>query len=435
MYSAFLGGLGSLSRPFRHAYRERVAVGLEGTFALIRQSKKYKELIKRLNEGGELSVSVSPSMRAYTLASLYSSVKRPLLVITSSSERARNLVADLRAFSVEASGFPEVETMLYDSLSPSPASVGERFAVLNSMISGQDIIWVASIQAAMRVMPPVSEALYRPIRLKVGDSLDLYKLAADLVSMGYVRVPLVENQGQFSLRGGIIDIFSSSMQSPVRIELFGDDVDSIRIFGVSDQRSVVQVKEVEVYGCRQVALTQENKERAVAKLSYLLDPNSSGDESGFAEEIALLKEMHHFEGIEKYLPFLYGETSSLLDYLPQQSILVVDEPEQIEQSARLYFEQQQAYVDHLVAHRAIIEPPIPYFRHPDDVFNWSSAKMELISIGTASEDIVNFPGSPIQPMAGRVEQLKESIEDYLGLGVKVFISLHDDRQLERTVLI
>ncbi|MBE0446853.1 MAG: transcription-repair coupling factor [Actinobacteria bacterium] len=397
-------------------------MGLEKTFALICKEEKYNRLLGELNDGRKPIVLVSSCVRPYILASLYSSVKRPLLIITFSSERASRLVADLRAFSVEAYLFPEAETMLYDSLSPSPASVGRRFSTLDSMASERACAWVTTVQASMRIVPPVSEAIYRPLRLKIGDAIDLYELASELVSMGYMRVPLVEGPGQFGLRGGIIDVFSSDAELPIRIEFFGDEIDSIRTFGVSSQRSVDQLREVKIYGCRQVVLTEENTARAVYRLSSLNKP-------WLEEEIGRLKEMQYFEGIEKYLPFLYEGTSTILDYLPAGYILVVDEPEETEQSAKRYFEQQQAYVDHLITHQVIVKPPSPYFKNPAGILKRDGAKIELTSIGGVTKDTINFQASPVQPMVGRVEQLIDMIKDCTSLDLKVVISLHDEGQL------
>jgi len=399
-------------------------MGLKKTFSLIKQNKRYIRLLGELSDGKRSNVSVSACARPYLLASLLSDINRPFLIIASNSERARRVVADLRAFSAEADLFPEVETMPYDSLSPSPTSVGKRFAVLDSMSSGRARIWATSVQAAMRIMPPVSEEIYRPLRLRAGDTIDLYELAANLVSMGYVRAPLVEDQGQFSLRGGIIDIFPSNAQFPVRIEFFGDEVDSIRTFSVSSQRSVERVKEVKIYGCRQVVLTEENTARAVSRLL-------EHDAFRFQEETGSLKNMQYFEGIEKYLPFLYEETSNILDYLPKGCVLVIDEPEETEQSAERYFEQQQSYIDHLATHHVIPAVPVEYFKHPKEILGKDGARIELTSIGQTTKGSINFQASPVQPMVGKIEQLKDVIEGCTRLGLKTVISLHDEDQLSR----
>lgn len=186
--------------------RDRLSMNLEKTLSVIENDKKYRDLVGLIEEGGGATVSVGFAARPYLLAVLFRSTARPMLIITSSTEKARNMVEDLRAYSVEAELFPEVETMPYDSLSPSAESVGRRLAVLDKMAAGLSRVWVTPITSALRVVMPASANLHHPLSLRVGDEADLYDLAGQLAKMGYIRTPLVEGHGQFSMRGDIIDI-------------------------------------------------------------------------------------------------------------------------------------------------------------------------------------------------------------------------------------
>lgn len=395
---------------------------LKETINIIQKNEKYGELVEQIREVGTVSAAVGCAARPYLLTALFSDLKKPLLIITSSTEKARRLVEDLRAYSVEVELFPELETMPYDSLSPSPASVGKRFKVLNSMSTGSVQIWVSSIQSAMRTIAPASEALERPLSLKVGDEIDLHELAAVLSSRGYIRTPLVESQGQFSLRGGIVDIFNSSGAEPVRIELFGDEIESIRPFSVSTQRSAGDLEEIKVFGCRQFSLTEETAGRVAEMLSGI-----SAD--WLEEEVGKIKDLQYFEGIDKYLPFFYETTSTVLDYLPADAILVVDEPEEVGQVAKQHHIHQQSYMEHLVEHSALVSPPQPYFKEPEDVFGKREV-IELTSIGSVKPEAI-FKASPIQPLTGKVELLRDVISDYIAQGMRVFLSMESEAQLEK----
>lgn len=388
---------------------------------LIQKNTAYARLLELIAADGTAVASVGTSARTYVLSALHADVRKPTLVITANSERARLLFADLKAYSVDAGLFLDVETMPYDSLSPSPASVGRRLAALDTMASGEASIWVTSVQAATRVMAPRSAQLHRPLILKIGDEIDLHDLAARLGAMGYVRAPLVESQGQFSLRGGIIDIFPTNAGAPVRVEFFGDEVDSIRSFNVASQRSVEKLKGINIYGCRQVALTEDNVAKALAQLT---GPYPEWLE----EEVGKLKDMHYFEGIDKYLPFLYGKAATVMDYLSPDALVIVDEPEETLQAAQQHLSQQVSYIDHLAEHRSIIKPPYPYFRKPKEIL--SRTRLELTSLGEAKSTLA-IKASPVQPLAGRVEQLSDRINDYLGLGLTVILALHDRGQLDK----
>jgi len=398
------------------------SVKLRETIKIIQKNKKYRGLLEQIAETGKVSAAVGSAARPYLLTALFSDLKRPLFIITSSTEKARRLIEDLRAYSVEAGLFPELETMPYDSLSPSPASVGRRFKVLDAMSAGSVQVWVSSIQSAMRAIAPASEALERPLSLKVGDEVDLHELAAVLSSMGYMRAPLVESQGQFSLRGGIVDVFVSSEAEPVRIELFGDEIESIRSFSVSTQRSAGNLEQIRVFGCRQLSLTKETAGRAIGLLS-----GTHAD--WLEEEVGKIKDMQYFEGIDKYLPFFYETTSTVLDYLPAGAVLAVDEPEEVSQVAKQHYIHQQSYMEHLIEHSALVSPPQPYFKKPEDIFGEREV-VELASIGPVKPG-VNFKVSPIQPLAGKVELLRDAINDYMAQGTRVFLSMESEAQLEK----
>lgn len=416
-----------MPRPFWRAISHKESdiegMKLRQTLSVIQDNQDYKDLVGIVGKRNKTVVSIGSAARPYFIASLYESVRKPLLVITPNAERARNLVENLRGYCAEAELFPEVETMPYDSLSPSPASVGRRLAVLDNMASGKIRMLVSSVQSAMRIMPPRKAQVHRPITLKTGREVDLYKLAGDLIIKGYTRVPLVENPGQFSLRGGIIDIFPSNANTPVRLELFGDEIDSIRTFTASNQRSTGHLQEIDIYGCRQLVLTEEAVNRAIASLS---GPHPSWLE----DEIGKLKDEQYFEGIDKYLPFLYEDNSTVLDYVPENSILVIDELEETAQLAERHFAQQSSYVNHLVEHQAVIKPPHPYFKKPAEIIN-AESKVDLISVGGTNKTDAIFKASPIQPMVGNIEQLKDLVNDYLKIGLKVAISLCDEDQLKR----
>ncbi len=372
-----------------------------------------------------MAVSIGSAARPYFLAALFKSVGKPILVIAPNTEKAGRLVEDLKAFSVEAKLFPEVETMPYDSLSPSPESVGRRLSILDEMTSGLTRIWVAPITLVMRNIAPASAGLHLPISLKVDDEADLYDFAERLIKIGYIRTPLVEGHGQFSMRGDIIDIFASNLASPMRVEFFGDEIESIRSFSVSSQRSISNLEGVKIYGCRQILLDEETAQKTIVRIGGNYPDH-------LEEEIGKLKDRQYFEGVDKYLPFFYEDATTVLDYLSKDALLVVDEPEETAQLAEQHILQQQSYIDHLVEHKAIINPPRPYFKNPKEI-TAGRVRIELFSIGKnkSANNETSLAVLPVRTIAGKIEQLKDMIEGYTKLGLKVFIALPDESQVAR----
>ena len=413
-----------MPRPIWHGNNAGIYVEISNLVEYISSDERYKSIISALRSGSEADVSISASARAFLLAAIRSDLRASMLVLTASAERAVRLASDLRAFSVDADVFPDPETMLYDVLSPGAASAGKRLAVLDSMAAGVPKVWVSSIQTAMGVLPPVTESLHHPVEVRVGETIDIYSLAEQLVSKGYLRTMRVEGQGQFSVRGGIIDIFAAQASIPVRIELFGDDIESIRTFSPTTQRSTGNMKSIIIYGSRHLSLSEGNIERALRRLP-------EGYRVEHEDEIAALRESRHFDGIEKYLPFLYEETASLIDYLPEHCIIVLDEPEETEQAGERYYEQQQSYIEHLVEHHAATGSADMYFMRPAVLLQKGVPRLRLFSIDQSSNGVVSFAASAIQPLSGGIDTLEKLLKDYISAGVAVVVVLHDKGQRAR----
>ena len=162
-----------------------------------------------------------------------------------------------------------------------------------------------------------------PVLLKMGEVLDLYELFERLVLMGYERVHKVEQRGQFSSRGGIVDVFASTSESPVRMELLGDVVESLRTFSVTTQRSLDSIDSCEIYSCREVGLDPERADQLVETLK------ARSQTEAIKKDIEKLERLEYFAGIEGYAPFLGQNSATVFDFVPKNGVVVVDEPDQI----------------------------------------------------------------------------------------------------------
>ena len=200
----------------------------------------------------------------------------------------------------------------------------ERIKVLNEL--NKKCIVITTIEAAMQKMIP-KEVLYKnKIRLKVGDTIDTEELKEKLISMGYERTELTEGNGQFCIRGGIIDI-SISENLGVRIELWGDDIDSIRYFNLSSQRSTEMAEKVEIIPLHEYLL-ETDKETVCNKI---LDNNYTEKQQENAEEdVRKIKEESYVSKVDKYIDYFYSKTEIILDYLPQDTIILIDEKSKVE---------------------------------------------------------------------------------------------------------
>jgi transcription-repair coupling factor (superfamily II helicase) len=179
--------------------------------------------------------------------------------------------------------------------------------------------------------------------LYIGESISLEEMKEYFVAAGYERIDMVEGKGQFSIRGGIIDFYSPIHQNAVRIELFDDEIDSIRYFDVLTQRSVSKVKKIRITPAREFIITKEEFMSGAENLQTELSARLrtiGGDrrkrasdikvKERISEDIEKLRQGIHFEGIEKYSPYFPDKNYSLIDYM-KDCIIFIDEPNRVRQ--------------------------------------------------------------------------------------------------------
>ncbi|MGH8901958.1 MAG: CarD family transcriptional regulator, partial [Egibacteraceae bacterium] len=260
-------------------------------------------------------VKVAPPLRAYTLA-LVAEHATPLLVVTPMERDAEALADDLGAFLDRVANFPPWETLPHERLSPQAATVGERLRVLDQLRAGELQAVVASVRALIQPMDP-RLAEREPIRLDATYGGSLEGLVEQLAALGYTRATLVERRGEFAVRGGLVDVFPSAADHPVRVEFWGDDVESIRTFAAADQRTLEPVDRVAIDAARELVLDAETADtaRMLAKKVPAL-----------AEQLELLADGVAFEGAEALVTTLHPAPAFLPDFFPEHAGMAVVDP-------------------------------------------------------------------------------------------------------------
>jgi transcription-repair coupling factor (superfamily II helicase) len=282
--------------------------------------------VAELAAGSDRPVDVVavPGARPLALAQAALHADGPVLAITATSREAEELAESLASFIAEddIAYYPAWETLPHERLSPRSDTVGARLDLLHRIHAG-DVprVIVTPVRGALQPQLKGLGAL-EPVHLRRGDETDLTGLAAHLVDLAYERVDLVEKRGEFAVRGGILDVFPPTAQHPLRLEFFGDEVDSIREFSVADQRSLDAADELRAVACRELLLTAEVREKAAALAE---------DFPGLGEMCAKLAQGIPVEGMESLLPALAGPGSLELfqEVLPRNALVVAIEPERI----------------------------------------------------------------------------------------------------------
>ncbi len=255
------------------------------------------------------------------LAGLFESLKRPILYITYNDLQAQRILSDLKFFTDKVYFLPKKEILTYDYIAESKNLPYERINVLNKIYKQQNSIIVTSIETLKQKMI-TKEALYKSsFNLKVGDVCNLEEIKQKLVNLGYTRFDLIDGRGEFSIRGDIIDI-AITETTGVRIELWGDEIDSIRNFNIISQRSIEEIKETHIFPAHEYVLDLGLEEvvRNIEKSNYpqYLEENVQSD-------IEKIKNGDYLSKIDKYFDSFYEKQSTILDYLSNNFIICVDE--------------------------------------------------------------------------------------------------------------
>ncbi|VEH99906.1 Transcription-repair-coupling factor (plasmid) [Tsukamurella tyrosinosolvens] len=268
----------------------------------------------------DLTVTAVDGARPFLVSALAD--RAPVLVATATGREADDLTSELREMLGDGAvaQFPSWETLPHERLSPGADTVGRRLQVLRRLAHPEDAQYgeplravVATVRSLVQPMAPgLGDA--PSITLREGVEHDFDQLIETLVELAYTRVDMVGKRGEFAVRGGILDVFPTTTDLPVRVEFWGDEITDLRAFSVADQRSQpeVEVGTVHVYPCRELLLTAEVRERAAA-----LKAEHESD-AALVEMLEKLSQGIPVEGMEALIPALIpGELQLLTDVLPR----------------------------------------------------------------------------------------------------------------------
>lgn len=345
--------------------------------------KKYKTYLEDVkNKINPMMISgLTDSGKVHLAYSTCFYAERPICIVTYNELQAKKIIKDLAYFEDSIEYFPKKEILAYDYLTESKDSLFERIEVLNNIINKKARIIVTTVEAVMQPMI-AKETLYKNLlKLKVGQELNLDKLKETLINLGYERYDVIEGKGQFSIRGGIVDIAVNS-KSGVRIELWGDEIDSIRKFNILTQRSTDMLEETSIYPAFEYVL--ENSIDQVCK--KIEESKYAGVLNDIAEEdIEQIKSGDYISKIDKYFTFFYNKQGSILDYLDKDCIVFLDEISKIKARSENIIKDNETILKGLVEKRKIpiqiLEQTMDYIKVIDKTKEKQTIYLENKEIG------------------------------------------------------
>lgn len=305
-------------------------------YDFLQENKNFNKLKNYILEKRTpvLTTGVIDTQKAHLIAGMNEELDISTIVITNSELKAKEIYNDLKFFMKDkVMLYPSKDVIFYWADVKSLDIIKQRFDIISKIINKEKITVVLSAEALFDRLVPLDVFKQFIFDINTGDSIDLNDLCQKLVLMGYERCEMVEGQGQFALRGGILDIYSAVSTHAVRIELWGDEVDSIRVLDTVSQRSIENTKTIKIYPMRELVYKNEDVEKAIGNIKAEFKGfKKAPDQLKIAvdEAIERLNTQRSFSGVEKYITYFYENTSTLIDYF-ENPIIYVDEPNRIKE--------------------------------------------------------------------------------------------------------
>ena len=293
------------------------------------KSPKFCEYIKNI-ESKKSPIAISGLTdvgMVQMLAATREFIKKPICIITYNEIQARKIVEELNYFTDKIIYLPKKEIVTYDYISESKDLPYERIEALNKIQELKTGIVVTTVEAATQKMISKKELYKNTLKLKIGEEHKLEDIKQKLVDLGYVRYELIDGRGQFSVRGGIVDI-SISEKTGIRIEFWGDEIDSIRYFNIISQRSTENIENITIYPAHEYLLS-EDIETIVGKINNTIYPEEIQEQVN--QDIEIIKSGNYISKIDRYLNSFYEKQETILDYLSENFIIALDEINKINQ--------------------------------------------------------------------------------------------------------
>lgn len=395
----------------------------------------------------QLITGLSGSTRQIFMAALQVSVERPILVVTHNNYQGQKVYEDLIELIGEEAVhfFPSEEIFINEMEAASPEVTAERIALLNQLSRNQARIIVTSYSGVNRYLPPPERWRNAMLAVSVGQELSIQTVLEQLVPLGYERVSQVERKGEFSLRGGILDLFPPDLDNPVRFEWFDDEIDSLRYFDLATQRSLEEIQEIAIGPAREliyhendlVFAAQRIEEQLAKELTRVKLPEVK--ERLVAEIQAVLEQLREgktITGLGRFLSAIYPEPATLMDYIVGNPVVIVDEPSRVTEQAEQLEKEEAEWLSYNIEQGKMLSA-FPLTKSYDQVFNKEKAPIVYLSLflrqvkRVQPQNIINFVSRTMQEFHGQLHVLRTELARWQKLGVTILFLAGDEERAER----
>jgi transcription-repair coupling factor (superfamily II helicase) len=427
-------------------------LGLKRYFS---QGEDYFSILNGIKAGlkEQLVAGLSGSARTMLISSLHETTGKPQLVITHNLYQAQKLYEDLTSLLSEESVYlyPVNDLLSSEMAISSPELKSQRIEALNFLSKGMNGVIITPIAGLRRFLPPLDVWKKAELSFGLGDELDPDQVLNKLIALGYERTSMVQTPGEFSVRGGIIDIFPLTEKNPLRVELFDTEVDSIRYFEAETQRSKNKVKEITITPAEELILFQEHYEQSADRIEAGLASTlkKMKDDSlkellveNISYEVGQLRENLKFQGMYKYASLFYDHPASLLQYISPESLIIMDEIGRIQETIQQLDKEEAEWQTALLEHGELVQdldisPDLHMLFGDKKTFNVIYLSLFLRHVPhTQPQNIINVECKSMQNFHGQMNVLKTEMDRWKKLGFAiVFAAVNKERanRLERVL--
>lgn len=424
-------------------------IPLRGIRQQFEENKEIGAVVSSLEEGlkEQLVTGISGSARSVLMALLNEDKKYPLLVVTHNLYQAQKVYEDLLHLLPEKDVFlyPVNDLVATEVGIASPELKAQRIEVLNYWSQHTGGVVVTPLAGIRKLLPPKARWEQTQLPFQMGIDIDVDHYLKRLVELGYERASMVSAPGEFSVRGGIIDIYPLTEELPVRIELFDTEIDSIRTFTIEDQRSQEQLKEISIGPATEIIVSQNEVAQGIEELeaqlaSTLQQVKNAALKATLTEnikgEIEQLRQGQLLENMFKYLSFFYESPASLLDYLPEGGLVIFDETTRIQETSDQLETEEAEWITELLGQGQIVRDVQLSHKLPSLIqrakhqFLYLSLFLKHVSY-TSPQNIINISCKQMQQFYGQMNLLKSEIERWKNANYTVVLLGADKERVKK----
>lgn len=410
----------------------------------LNKDKRYEELNDVFGQENVLVTGLAGAAKATMMAEKYLSSQRPMVVVTNNLYQADKLEADLQQYldAEEIYKYPLQDIMTEEFSTQSPQLMSERVRTLTALAQGQRGFFIIPLNGLKKLQTPVDIWQSHQVHLKVGEDIDVDNFLNTLVDMGYRRESVVSHIGEFSVRGGIIDIYPL-IGAPVRIELFDTEVDSIREFDVESQRSKENQEEVHITSASDYIITKDVLKRIQSELKTAYETTRPKIDKSVRNDVkdtyeSFLQFDTNFidhQVIRRLVAFMYETPATLVDYIGNDAIIVVDEYNRVKDTEETLTTEVNDFISQLIeSGKGFIGQKFM----DDDAFARliKLRKITFFTLFTASmpvklDHIIKFSSKPVQQFYGQYDIMRSEFQRYINNGYTVVVLVETETKKER----